>query len=225
MVPAELPESINAFKSQQFRWAKGSIQTALKLLPRVARSNRSAFAKWQALLHMTHYAIHPIMVWLSLLALPLLAFTEIRYAPGLAAVLFGLILFSAMAPLVLYSASQVFLYPRKYRRLRYLPLLSVLGVGIAISNTRAVFEAVAGKPSAFIRTPKKGDRGLKAYRMALPHAALLELALGTYCFVSLWYYFHFKTYVVGPFLFLYAIGFTSVGLLSITHALMDARQG
>lgn len=225
VVPAELPESINAFKSQQFRWAKGSMQTALKLMPRVMRSPRTPFAKLQALLHMTHYAIHPIMVWLSVFALPLLAFTEIRYAPTTAAVLFGLILFSAVAPLVLYSASQIALYPRKYRRLRYLPLLSVIGVGIAISNTRAVMEALAGKPSAFIRTPKKGDRALKSYRITMPYAALFELALGSYCFLSLWYYLHFKTYAVGPFLFLYAIGFTSVGLLSITHALIEARQG
>jgi hypothetical protein len=193
-------------------------------MPRIFRSDRPLFTKWQALLHMTHYAIHPIMVWLAVFALPLLATTDIRYAPGTAAVLFGAILLSAMAPLVLYSVSQVCLYPAHLRRLRYLPLLSVLGVGIAISNTRAVWEALTGKESAFIRTPKKGDRALKSYRITMPYVALLELALGTYCFLSLWFYFQFETYVVGPFLFLYAFGFTSVGLLSIANALAEARQ-
>ena len=88
-----------------------------------------------------------------------------------------------------------------------------------------MFEALVGKRSAFIRTPKKGDRAVKAYRVRMPYAAVLEVLLGAYCFVSLWFYFQFKTYAVGSFLFLYAIGFTSVGLLSISHALIEARQG
>ena len=62
-----------------------------------------------------------------------------------------------------------------------------------------------------------------SYKMHLPYVALLEVALGIYCFISLWVYFHSHTYIVGPFLLLYALGFTSVGVLSITHAIAEAR--
>ncbi len=223
VVPAEIPENINAFKSQQFRWAKGSIQTAIKLLPRVLRSPRSLRAKVQAVFHMTHYIIHPVMVWLALFALPLLVCTDLRTSPLITALLFGVILLSALAPLVLYAAAQLHLYPKGWRSFYALPILSSIGVGIGISNTRAVFEAVTGKVTPFVRTPKKGAENLVRYAVKLPYIAFLELALGIYCFVSLWFYIHAGTYIVGPFLLLYAVGFTSVGVLSILHTYVDAR--
>ena len=37
--PAELPVEMTAFKTQQARWAKGLIQVALKIMPRVLRSD------------------------------------------------------------------------------------------------------------------------------------------------------------------------------------------
>lgn len=224
VVPAELPESINAFKSQQFRWAKGSIQTALKLLPRVMRSDASWLAKVQSVFHMTHYIIHPIMVWLAFLALPLLLFTEISQSPWLVFVLFTCIILSALSPLSLYATSQMILYPKGWRRLRYLPILSCIGVGIAISNSRAVIEALLGKDSPFVRTPKKGDATRIHYRVKMPYVAILEVILGVYCFVSLAYYFHAKTYVIGPFLLLYAMGFFAVGCLSIAHTFQERRS-
>jgi cellulose synthase/poly-beta-1,6-N-acetylglucosamine synthase-like glycosyltransferase len=223
VVPAEIPENINAFKSQQFRWAKGSIQTAIKLLPRVLRSPCSLLAKVQAVFHMTHYVIHPVMVWLALFALPLLVCTDLRTSPLMTTLLFGVILLSALAPLVLYAAAQIHLYPRGWRKFYALPILSSIGVGIGISNTRAVFEAITGKVTPFVRTPKKGDSNRVRYAVRMPYIALLELALGLYCFGSLWFYMHAQTYIVGPFLLLYAVGFTSVGVLSILHTYADAR--
>ncbi len=224
VVPAELPESINAFKSQQFRWAKGSIQTALKLLPRVLRSSCSPRAKIQAVFHMTHYVIHPVMVWLALFALPLLVCTDLNTSPLVTTLLFGIILFSACAPLVLYATAQIQLYPQGWRRFYALPILSAIGIGIGISNTRGVFEAITGKETPFVRTPKRGDNNQVRYVVRMPLVALLELALGFYCFGSLWYYMHAGTYIVGPFLLLYAMGFTSVGLLSILHSIMDGSR-
>jgi len=223
VVPAEIPENINAFKSQQFRWAKGSMQTAIKLLPRVLRSPCSMRAKVQAVFHMTHYIIHPVMVWLALFALPLLVCTDLRTSPLITSLLFGVILLSALAPLVLYATAQLHLYPNGWRKFYALPILSSLGVGIGISNTRAVFEAITGKETPFVRTPKKGDRNRVRYAVKMPYVALLELALGLYCFGSLWFYLHAKTYIVGPFLLLYAVGFTSVGVLSILHTYADTR--
>ncbi|MBI3014937.1 MAG: glycosyltransferase [Candidatus Tectomicrobia bacterium] len=70
--PAELPRQVSAFKSQQFRWDKGSIQPARKLIPAILKARCSRFAKYQAILHLTHYLIHPLMVATVFLSLPLM---------------------------------------------------------------------------------------------------------------------------------------------------------
>ena len=188
------------------------------------RSPCSRIAKVQAVFHMTHYVIHPVMVWLALFALPVLCFTHLKTSPWLGTILFGMIILSALAPLTLYAAAQISLYSPGRRRFRLLPLLSVIGVGIAISNSRAVIEACLGKESPFVRTPKRGDTNRVRYKVRMPYVALLEIALGLYCFASSWIYVNAQTYMVGPFLILYAVGFTSVGVLSLSHAFSDARN-
>ena len=68
VAPAELPSDLNGSKNQQFRWAKGSTQTAIKLMPQILRSSATPFMKFQAFMHMTHYRIHPLMLILALSA-------------------------------------------------------------------------------------------------------------------------------------------------------------
>jgi cellulose synthase/poly-beta-1,6-N-acetylglucosamine synthase-like glycosyltransferase len=218
VVPAEIPEDVNAFKSQQFRWAKGSMQTAIKLLPRVFASPLPAFTKLQAMLHLTHYVVHPLMLVLATLSLPVLLGLQAAVSPG-AYVGMGLLLLAAMlAPNTMYVVSQRSAYPDWLRRVALLPALSILGVGTAISNTRAVIEAIVGRPSAFVRTPKRGERTAKEYRVRLPGVAVAEVAMGLYCLVSLMTYLSQAKYLVGPFLAVYTLGFTSVGWLSLHHA-------
>src|SRR5262249_62248425 len=69
--PAELPVLVTGFKSQQRRWAKGSIQTAMKLLPAVLGAPRSRWARYQAFVHLTYYMIHPLMLASVLLTVPM----------------------------------------------------------------------------------------------------------------------------------------------------------
>ena len=223
VVPAELPDNINAFKAQQFRWAKGSTQTAIKLLPRVFRSRFPLIAKIEAVFHMTHYVIHPLMVCVAFLALPVLHFSSLRHSAAATAGLFALLVLSTCAPFTLYVISQCLLYEQGWRRLRFLPFLTSLGVGIAISNSRAVFEAAMGIKSAFIRTPKKGDRPERVYAMRRSYGPVLEVLLGAYCFVALLFFMEAHKYLVVPFIFLYAWGFTKVGVLSILHFLHENR--
>ena len=91
-VPGELPDGVAAFKSQQFRWAKGSIQTAKKLLPRLWRDrDRSVWVKIQATLHLTHYAVHPLMLVVALFTLPAMLVFPAVFSPG-----FRLLLAAAM---------------------------------------------------------------------------------------------------------------------------------
>lgn len=222
-VPAELPDNINAFKAQQFRWAKGSMQTAIKLLPRVFRAPVPARAKIEAFFHMTHYIIHPLMLCVACLSLPVLKFTAVHTAAPVFAVIFTLLVLSTFAPFALYVVSQRTLYGPGWRKMRFIPFLSSLGVGIAISNSRAVFEALLGIRSAFIRTPKKGDIAARIYSAALSKGALVEVLLGAYCFATLFVFLEAHKYLVMPFLFLYGWGFTGVGLLSILHFVHESR--
>lgn len=213
VVPAELPETYAAFKNQQFRWAKGSIQTALKTLPSVMRSRFSMLAKVQAFLHLTHYAIHPMMAFMALLALPVLLTVEVSLPPFLL-VLMGIGIVAAMCgPSTMYWVSQIVQGRESTKRLFFLPALMCVGVGIALSNTRAVFEAIAGVRSAFIRTPKSGSGKVK-YHATVGLLPVLEVMLGCYCAYSLHVYLAAGKYLVGPFLLIYALGFLFIGVSS-----------
>ena len=123
-----------------------------------------------------------------------------------------------LAPSGLYLVSQKATYRDWPRRAIWLPALVTIGVGIAASNSRAVFEALAGKQSAFVRTPKRGDREIKRYALKCPWTAGLELCLGIYCMASLWVYLSSGKYLIGPFLAIYAAGFLTVGLLSAAES-------
>ena len=213
VVPAELPETYTAFKSQQFRWAKGSIQTAIKLYPRVLRSKASVMSKIQAFLHLTHYSIHPIMALLSVLTLPVLLTLDINVPWQLMAICMFCILVAICGPSSLYLTSQI-ATKSGFRKLLFFPVLMCVGVGIALSNTRAVFEAVIGVKSGFVRTPKSGDLKKTQYRVNTPVLPLFEIILGLYCVVSLFFYIAAKHYMVGPFLLIYACGFLLVGIRS-----------
>jgi cellulose synthase/poly-beta-1,6-N-acetylglucosamine synthase-like glycosyltransferase len=219
VVPAEIPEDINAFKSQQFRWAKGSIQTALKLLPGLLRSPIPVFKKMEAFFHLTHYLVHPMMLTLALLALPVLM--VMRFYPGpvvFSGFVFMLVL-AMFAPNALYFTSQTSAYTDWKRRVVFLPFLVMVGVGIAASNSKAVMEALFGYKSGFVRTPKKGDKEIVNYRKWLPWGGTIEIIIGLYCTWSFGYYLFAGKYIVGPFLAIYSFGFLFTGLLTFAHSL------
>jgi cellulose synthase/poly-beta-1,6-N-acetylglucosamine synthase-like glycosyltransferase len=222
LVPAELPADINAFKSQQYRWAKGSIQTAVKDLPRVFASKKSFKVKIQSFLHTTHYSIHPLMLFTAISAFPLLAFghSKFGYMPVWAfSGLFAIIALAAVAPSTLYFVAQKFSGSVGWRkRMAALPLLMSLGVGIAVSNTCAVLSAVFGRKSSFIRTPKQGGSvRIKKFKQKFPAIALSEIFIGIYCVFGLLEYIDARIFLIGPFLALYAVGFLAVGTLSLLH--------
>jgi cellulose synthase/poly-beta-1,6-N-acetylglucosamine synthase-like glycosyltransferase len=158
-VPGEVPATVSAWRSQQFRWAKGSIQTAIKLMPQVWRSRWSLREKLAATLHMSHYLVHPLIL-VSLFTAPL-TMLQIGHLPlWLLGLGFSAFVVGAASPLAVYIISQFALHGRGgWRNLRHLPALAALGTGIAVSNATAVWQALRGKQSAFVRTPKQGAVG------------------------------------------------------------------
>ena len=218
--PAEVPEDINAFKSQQFRWAKGSTQTAMKILPMVWKDKQAGlFKKFQAFMHVTHYFVHPLMLSLALLALPLQLFGDFSFLGVDLNWLYAAILLSSAAPSFLYTVAQKRLYPGIWwKRYWEFPALICIGTGLALNNTRAVFEALLGKESGFVRTPKKGATNKVKYAVKLPVIPFIELSIGLYCLYSLTVYVDQQKYMVGPFMSFYTIGFLFVGTLSLIHS-------
>jgi cellulose synthase/poly-beta-1,6-N-acetylglucosamine synthase-like glycosyltransferase len=209
VVPAEIPADLLAFKSQQRRWAKGSIQTARLQLGNVWRSALPAWVKLQALMHLTHYLVHPLM-----LAVALLAVLALMLGTG--------------GPSTLYLTSQRALGRPLLETLKTLPLLMVIGTGIAVSNTRAVLEALLGIPSPFVRTPKRrvtaeSQGTTRGYRLGLDPVFVIELAMAAWSAYGLLVYLERGRWLVGPFLALYALGFGFVAVRSIWETLCASR--
>ena len=221
--PAELPPTVSGFKSQQFRWAKGSIQTARKLLPRVWHSDRSFWVKLQATLHLNYYLVHPLMLLVAILAVPI-QWNAPPPTPAAAIGIAFVVVFSMLAPVILCVASQWTLYRDWWKRIGWYPALMAIGVGVTATNTRGVLEAFFGRASEFVRTPKRGAiRQRKRYRVRTPVPPWVELALGTYCAVCLAASLAEGKYTLAPFLAIYASGFLGLGLAGVWEIHRAAR--
>jgi cellulose synthase/poly-beta-1,6-N-acetylglucosamine synthase-like glycosyltransferase len=220
--PAEVPVEMNAFKSQQARWAKGSMQTAKKLLPRLFRSDLPWSVKTEAFFHLTANVCYPLMVVLSFL-MPLSM--VIRFQHGWYEVLFLDLPFFITATLSVFSfymASQKEIGIPWKQRVKYLPFIMALGIGMCISNAKAVMEGLFGYQTEFTRTPKHGVKGriaagwnLKQYRGLRSALPLLEIAFGLYLTCSIWVAMDRELVFSLPFLFLFQLGFLYVGLMSL----------
>ena len=220
--PAELPVEMTAFKTQQARWAKGLIQVSKKILPQVFSSNASRHQKVEAWYHLTANLSYPLMIVLSVLLLPAMV---IRFYQGWFQMLYidlPLFMASTFSISSFYLVSQKELFPKSwFRSLLFLPLLMALGIGLTITNTRAVLEALVGKQTAFARTPKyrvesKKDRvGAKKYRKRLGWLPWVELLIGTYFALAVFYAIDNENYFTVPFLLLFVIGYWVTGLMSL----------
>src|SRR5712671_2114588 len=220
--PAELPVEMTAFKTQQARWAKGLIQTGKKILPRVLRSHAPLHTKIEAWYHLTANLSYPLMIVLSVLLLPAMI---IRFYQGWFQMLYidlPLFMASTFSISSFYLVSQRELFPRSWpRTLLYLPILMALGVGLTITNTKAVLEALTGKQTAFARTPKyrvesKKDKvGAKKYRKRLGWVPWIELLIGTYFALTVIYAIQNEKFITVPFLLLFVVGYWYTGLMSL----------
>jgi cellulose synthase/poly-beta-1,6-N-acetylglucosamine synthase-like glycosyltransferase len=220
--PAELPVEMTAFKTQQARWAKGLIQTGKKILPRVLRSDAPFHTKLEAWYHLTANISYPLMIVLSVLMLPAMI---IRFYQGWFQMLFidlPLFLASTFSISSFYLVSQRELFPKTWpRAFLYLPLLMALGVGLTITNTKAVIEALIGKETAFARTPKyrvesKKDKVTATkYRRRLGWVPWIELLIGTYFALTVVYAFENENFMTIPFLLLFVFGYWVTGLMSL----------
>jgi cellulose synthase/poly-beta-1,6-N-acetylglucosamine synthase-like glycosyltransferase len=228
--PAELPVEMSSFKSQQFRWAKGSVQVAMKLLPTILRSNATPAQKTEAFFHLTNNLAYPLLLLLSILLLPNLA---LRPHHGWREVLlidlplfFGTTL--SIASFYLASQREIALLrnpgtrPRmQWSVVKRLPLVMSLGIGLCVNQTRAVLEALLGRETEFVRTPKHGIRGKletwsgKKYRAAKSITPFIEVAMAGYFAIAMGVALRHGHFLSMPFLALFLCGFGYVGWVSL----------
>jgi cellulose synthase/poly-beta-1,6-N-acetylglucosamine synthase-like glycosyltransferase len=220
--PSELPIEMTAFKTQQARWAKGLIQTSIKVLPLMFKAHVPRRIKVEAVYHLTANLSYPLMIIMSVLLMPAMI---CRFYQGWFQMLlidFPLFTASSFSIAVFYVMSERELFPKTWMKtFVYLPFLMALGIGLTVTNTKAVMEALFGLKSPFVRTPKyrvakKGEKSQAAkYRKRLVLAPWIEMLLGAYFLVAILYTFSNHNYFTAPFLILFVIGYWYTGLMSL----------
>jgi len=225
---SELPVEMNSFKSQQARWAKGLMQTAKKILPRMMRSDQPASVKAEAVFHLTANISYPLMVLLSTLLLPAMI---VRFYQGwVHMLLIDLPLFLASSCSIsgFYLTAERAIYPKTWTRsILYLPFVMAVGIGLSVRNAKAVLEAIFGVKSEFARTPKyniEGQSGTwkkKSYRNRAGWMPYFEVGLGLYFAATIWYAIQNQNYFTIPFLVLFVWGYLYTGLMSLGQAYFD----
>jgi len=216
-VPAELPPDMNALRSQQFRWAKGGVETALKLVGRLWRSTEPFRVKLQGTFHLTAHFAFPFILLAALTHAPLLLMKGLGHGPGeiyFAVMGFGLFGFVGFFLAQLFAQRR--LYPDWGYRLRLFPVFMAGTMGLSLSNTSAFWQALRGSDTAFIRTPKYGDDpgdGWWRSRYAieeLPKVVWWEAVLALYCTAGLGVVIALGEWAAIPFQSLFAAGFLLV---------------
>jgi len=221
--PSELPVEMNAFKTQQARWAKGLVQTARKLLPVIWRSTQPLKIKLEATFHLTANLAYPLMVLFALILLPAMI---VRFYQGWFQMLYldlPLFLASTCSVSSFYMVSQRELYPHEWhRRLKYIPFLMATGIGLSVMNAKVVLEALLGVKSEFVRTAKYRIEEIeenwerkKYVRSRVGWIPLVELTLAVYFLLNVVYALTAENYLTAPFLLLFFMGYSYMGVMSL----------
>ncbi|MFL6278193.1 MAG: glycosyltransferase [Blastocatellia bacterium] len=231
-VPAELPVEINAFKSQQKRWAKGVIQVGMKLLRRMWSDPRLPLrAKLEQFFRLTGNLAAPLVIVLALINLPILI---VRYNQGLFHLFLldvPILTFSTVSVIVYYLVTQWHLHPKTWKQsIKYIPFVMSMGIALTFSNARAVLEALMGVKTPFIRTPKyKVEQTTdktwvkKRYVPRKLNFPWLEFLFAAYFLFTIWYAIDSQTFGTIPFLLIYFCGYAYAVAMALAQATASLR--
>jgi cellulose synthase/poly-beta-1,6-N-acetylglucosamine synthase-like glycosyltransferase len=226
-VDAELPVQMNAAKRQQFRWAKGSIQVALKLLSDVMLHRKVPIdTKAQAFIQLTRHVVNPLFLTQFLIFPMLLAMNYELYNVGVAP-LISVLMYTMMGPggyLLVISQTWNGDAKKLREKAKQFFFLMFFSSGISVNNTVAVFDAVFGKKNEFLRTPKFGivnkgdDWRHKEYVLPFTKTTLLEIFFAIYGCMAVFIALSSGNVVYAPMMAIPTVGFIYVAYLSIVHS-------
>ncbi|MDH3204291.1 MAG: glycosyltransferase family 2 protein [Nitrosopumilus sp.] len=223
VVDAELPVQMNAAKRQQFRWAKGSIQCAIKLLSDITLKRKvSIEAKIQAFIQLTRHIVYPLML-IQFLALPILLAGQVNLYVVSILPAITIATYLAMGPGAYIMIIQTMYHKSWKSKVKILPALLVYNAGMSVNNTVAVFDAVFGKKNEFLRTPKYGiitkddDWRDKAYNLPFTQTTLLEIFFGVYGIMGIFISIFSNNPIFVPIIGLQVVGFFYIAYMSLSH--------
>jgi cellulose synthase/poly-beta-1,6-N-acetylglucosamine synthase-like glycosyltransferase len=232
VTPAELPVDMNGFKSQQHRWVKGSMQTSKKLLGDVLKAHIPFHVKLEGALHLTGNTAYILTMLLALMLFPVTYFRpklDMKTSVLLDLAVFAL---ATLSVCVFYLASQRELYGWRgvVRTIFYTPFLLAMGIGMCVSNARAVIEGFFTRGGEFVRTPKYALQAkresfvTKKYKVTLKKfLPFVELLIGLGFGWVIYYSFLNGMYGAIPFQILFFTGFTYVAFLSLFQGKLTSR--
>lgn len=223
--PAELPADINALKTQQFRWTKGAVETAVKLLPKVMKADLSFNVKFECFIHLTSNIVFPFIILVALLNVPLVIIKNTVVGVDVYYSLMSVFVLASVSTFLFYTFGQKAIHWDWQRRLMLFPVFLAGSMGFAVTNTKAVFEGLIGKKSEFARTPKQGDTekqklsALKYRQRKISPVVFFELALALYFVFGISVSIFYLEIAAIPFQLMFLIGFGTIGIMSLKHAL------
>ena len=223
VVDAELPAQMNAAKRQQFRWAKGSIQCATKLLFDITVKRKvSIEAKIQAFIQLTRHIVYPLML-IQFLALPILLAGQVNLYVVSFLPIITFATYLAMGPGAYILIIQN-MYGKSWKsKAKLLPALLVYNAGMSVNNTVAVFDAIFGRKNEFLRTPKYGiinkndDWKGKAYNLPFTQTTLLEIFFGVYGTLAIFISIFSNNPIFVPIIAIQTLGFFYIAYMSLSH--------
>lgn len=224
--PSEVPSEINSLKSQQFRWTKGAIETARKMLFRVWMAKLPLKTKIMCTFHLTNNIVFPFILLACLLNMPIVLIKN----TGLYDTYFlfmSVFVLAFIASFLFYLYSQKDVYDDWRSRILLFPVFMAGSMGFAINNTKAVFEALINKKSEFVRTPKYGIEGDKdkwqdkkyVHKKFVKFSVILELLVALYSLACVVVSAVTLQISAIPFQLMYTFGFGLVAYLSIKHVI------
>ncbi|MDR3610397.1 MAG: glycosyltransferase family 2 protein [Ignavibacteriaceae bacterium] len=222
--PAELPNEISALKTQQFRWTKGHIETAKKILPLVWKSSVPFRVKMQATVHLTSNLVFPFILLAAILNVPLIFIKNSGSHEAYFAVM-SIFVLAFVSSFMFYLYSQRDIRTDWRKKIVLFPLFMAGSMGFAVNNSRAVIEGLLSRKSEFVRTPKfneqdgKNSAAVKKYgNRKLGLSVYVELMMAVYCLIGICASLYFLEIAALPFQILFFSGFAFVSLTSIKHA-------
>jgi len=224
--PAELPADINALKTQQFRWTKGAVETAKKIIPQVFKSDQPLKVKLESFILLTSNIVFPFIILVALLNIPLVIIKNNISGYDEYYTMMSIFVLASISTFLFYLYGQRALHLDWRKRLLFFPIFLGGSMGMAVNNTKAVLEALINKKSGFERTPKYNIvnntddwRKKKYVQKTLKGTVIFELFLTLYFLVGIGISAYYLEIAAIPFQLMFLFGFGAVGALSLKHAL------
>ena len=229
VVPAELPASFGAYRRQQHRWARGSLECAQTLLPSIWKAQIPLLLKIEAILHLTGYGVHILLAALAILY-PLVLLLSMRYAGLLS--LFGVATVfnaTAFAPMLFFLVAQQQLGNRWWRKIPLIAFISAFGAGMMVNTLRAALQSVRRKNGVFERTPKFGIENARQnwtgrrYQLRLDPIVFLELPFAVFNLATMLVALKLHNWLIAFYAMMFAVGLLFTSSMTLLQSI-DVRR-